>query len=487
MKLLIGLDVGTSAVKGVLCAPNGSVLAQSQRTVAFIRPAESFVEMDPEVHYRTVCDLVRELASRCPDDDSVAALSMACASGNTILLDSAGAPLGNIISWLDHRAAGQMGELLPGFDLSGVYRVVGWQGHDSFPLAHLAWLRRHRPEQFARASRVAMNVDWLTWRLTGTWAIDHSNATTFYIQDQAGRKWHQPYLELLGISEDMLSSLRPSGTAIGPLTAGAAADTGLSASTLLVLGAFDHPSAARATGTLEEGDLLLSCGTSWVGFYPCARRELLLSQDMLVDPFLSPRGPWAGMFALTAIGVSVEWLIEHLVLRSAADRADRYGTFNAAAARAPRGASGLFINPYHDAAYLEGRAAALGAAREPHEIARAVMEGTAFEMKGKIEALVSAGLIPRRINMVGGPSLSPIWPRILAEVTGLEIEIVHGQVAGAVGAAALAGIGAGIFRDDKDAALSIGGQPVLVTPSDSGSREYARLYEGYREFLRTEG
>jgi xylulokinase len=487
MKLLIGLDVGTSAVKGVLCAPSGNVLAQSQRPVAFIRPAQGFAEVEPESHYRAVCELVRELASKCPEGDSVAALSMSCASGNTLLLDSDNAPLGNIISWLDRRAAGQMGELLPGFDLSSVYKVVGWQGHDGFPLAHLAWLRRHRPEQLARASRVAMNIDWLTWRLTGTWALDHSNATAFYIQDQVGRKWHRPFLELLGITEDMLSRLQPSGTAVGPLTARAAADTGLPAATLLVLGAFDHPSAARATGTLEEGDLLLSCGTSWVGFYPCTRRDLLLSQDMLVDPFLTPRGPWAGMFALTAIGVSVEWLIDHLVLRSTADRADRYAAFNAAAARAPRGAGGLFINPYHDAAYLERSSAALAAARGPHEIARAVMEGTAFEMRRKIETLVAAGLIPGRINMVGGPSLSPIWPRVLAEVTGLEIEIVHGQVAGAVGAAALAGIGAGIFKNEKDAARSLAGQPEQVTPSDSGSREYARLYEGYREFLRTEG
>jgi sugar (pentulose or hexulose) kinase len=192
------------------------------------------------------------------------------------------------------------------------------------------------------------------------------------------------------------------------------------------------------------------------------------------------------MFALTAVGVSVEWLIDHVILRSVADRADRYGTFNAAAARAPRGAGGLFINPYHDAPYFEARAAALGAAR-PQEIARAVMEGTAFEMRRKIETLVGAGLLPRRINMVGGPSLSPIWPRILAEVTGLEIEIIHGQVAGAVGAAALAGIGAGIFKDEKDAARRLAGQPVQVTPSDSGCREYAKLYEGYREFLRTEG
>jgi len=486
MRLTIGLDVGTSAIKGVLCGTDGAVRAQARRSVAVIRPAEGFVEMDPEDHYRAVCEVVRELASSCPKGDSVAALAMACASGNTMLLDSSGAPLRPIISWLDRRAAGRMGELLPGLDLSTVAAVVGWPGLDSFPLAHLAWLRRHQADLFSRASRVAMNIDWLTWRLTGAWALDHSNATPFYLQDQVGRTWHAPYLALLGIREGRLSTLMPSGSVVGPLTARAAADTGLSTDAMLVLGAFDHPSAARATGTLEEGELLLSCGTSWVGLYPCGNRELLLSQGMLVDPFRRPRGPWAGMFALTAIGVGVEWLIDHLVLRSGSDGADRYATFNAEAARAPRGAEGLFINPYRDAAYFEGRAAALGA-RGPHQVARAVMEGTAFEMRRKIETLAGAGLLPRRINMVGGPSLSPVWPRILAEVTGLEIEIVHGQVAGAVGAAALAGIGAGIFRDEQEAAQILAGQPLRVTPSDSGSREYSRLFEGYQEFLRAGG
>ena len=136
----------------------------------------------------------------------------------------------------------------------------------------------------------------------------------------------------------------PSGTALGALTARAAADTGLPPDTLVVLGAFDHPCAARGTGTLEPGDLLLSCGTSWVGFYPLRDRALAVAQKLLVDPFLQPAGPWGAMFALTAIGATIDEYLDRLVLAPGEPAARRVEIFNAAAAAAPPGAGGLFLD-----------------------------------------------------------------------------------------------------------------------------------------------
>ena len=484
MQLFIGLDVGTSAVKGLLVSPDGRKIASGLRRVQHLHPSPERTEIDPNGHYQCVTGLIRELAGAVPTGDIVAALSMAFASGNTILLDEANNPLTNIISWLDRRTVGLAAMRTPGFDPAQVHAVVGWPASDGLPLAHLAWLKLKEPELYRQAARVAMNVDWLGWRFTGRWGLDHSTATTFYLQDQVARRYHTPYLEFLGLRESALSPLAPSGTPLGPLTSRAAADTGLPAGTLVVLGAFDHPCAARGTAALNPGDLLISCGTSWVGFYPWPERRFLVSQGMLVDPFLSPQGPWGGMSALTAVGTTVEWVISNLVLGPRDDTANRYQLFNEAAMRSTRGAGGLFLNPLQTVEALGKRAAPAGTRREAS--ARAIMEGTAFEMKRQIESLARAGLVARRVAMVGGPSESPVWPRIVAEVTGLTLSLVNGQTAAAMGAAVLAGIGAGIFADERDAAVRLAAQPQIITPAEDAVREYGDIYCRYREAVSAE-
>jgi sugar (pentulose or hexulose) kinase len=329
-----------------------------------------------------------------------------------------------------------------------------------------------------------MNNDYLGFRLTGRWAMDISTATTFYLQDQLARRWHRPYLELVGIGEEQLSPLADSGTVLGGLTPETAAATGLSTDTLVVLGAFDHPCAARGTGTLAEGELLLSCGTSWVDYYPLRDRSLGVAQGLLVDPFLAPKGPWGCMAALTAVGMIIDKYIDSTVLRSKVERSRKYEIFNTAAQQAPPGAGGLCLDLYRDnKSFLGeiGTATAAGHGRE--QVARALMEAAAFELKIQTDRLAAAGIAARRITMVGGPTESPIWPGIVAQTAGLPLRLVNGQTAGSVGAAVLAAIGCGLFADEREAFASMGGPEKLIEPQPAETRTYAELYGRYRERL----
>ncbi len=481
MDWLIGLDVGTSAAKGILVSAAGEQRARARRLTRFLRPQPGCVEVDPEEHYRSVCDLLRELGSRLPAGERVRALCMSFASGNTLLLDRDERPLTNIINWLDSRARGEEDRLYPGLNAEEVHRVVGWPGvRFGFPMAHLAWLKAHRPEVYRQAARVCMSNDYLTFRLTGRWGIDPSTATTFYLQNQVQRRWHRPFLEMLEIPEEALSPLSPSGTPLGPLSAAGAADTGLSRETLVVLGSFDHPAAARGTGFTRVGDLLLSCGTSWVGFFPVADRDLALSQQLLVDPFLSPGGPWACMAALTGIGALIDWYIEHLVLRGG-EAEDPYALFNAAAAASPPGARGLLLDPYPEGSRMDAKAAEAHRDRSREDLARAVMEAPALRMRARLEPLRRAGIGAERIAMVGGPAESPLWPRIVAEITGLELVLTDGQTAGALGAAILAAVGAGIYRDEGQGFAAMGGRRTVIRPQHEAVRAYQGVYARYRE------
>ncbi len=476
MDLLIGLDVGTSAVKGVLLSPQGARLASARRATKLLRPSPGRVELEAEEHYRSVCDLLRELGSRAPPGAKVRALAMAAASGNVLLSDKRGQPLTRILSWLDNRSVGRTAELLPGFEPSGFHEVAGWPYSELFPLAQLAWLRRHEPEAWRRAAHVGMNTDWLLHRLCGRWGMDPSTATTFYLYSQQTGSWHQPYLELLGLRERQLSALAPCGRALGGLTAQASRDTGLPRGTRVVLGCFDHPGAARGTGVLEPGDLLLSCGTSWVGLYPLAERQTGVRLKLLVDPFLSPRGPWAGMMALTAIGVTIEKYLDRFLLQSGEDPSGKYELFNELAGRGPPGAGGLRLDLYRDPTdFLKEVRDPLGDHPREH-LARALMEGAALVTKRKLVELAAAGIRARRLVMVGGPAESQVWPRIVAEICGLELSLLSGQAAGAVGAAMLAAIGAGLHADEREAFAAMGGRAVEIRPEPEAVRRYESIY-----------
>ncbi len=434
---LIGLDLGTSAIKGLLVDGRGRVWAEAGVDTALHHPQDGWVEVDPEGHYQRVCEVLRTLAAAAPGP--VTALAMAAASGNTLLTEADGTPLTPILNWMDRRAEQEPPAALADLDASEVYQVAGWPWLNCFPLAHLAWLRERLPDVYRAAGHYAMDTDWLLQRLTGEWRMDHSTATTFYLQDQTSGAYYEPFLQRLDIPLCKLSPLVPSGAPVGPLTKDAVRGTGLSSGTVVVTGCFDHPAAARATGVLAPGELMLSCGTSWVGFTPATDRQTILDAQMLCDPFLSAQGgPWGGMLSVPYIGRTIDWYIDNLI---APGEADRLRVFNEAAASAKPGAGGLGIDlrdPPHE---IEADRA---------NLSRAVMEGAARLLDEKLLALGDQGMHFERAVMVGGPSASPLWTRIVAERLGLEVT-VGGRSAGALGAAMLAGIGAGLYRDEHDA------------------------------------
>ncbi|HUV06707.1 MAG TPA: FGGY-family carbohydrate kinase, partial [Spirochaetia bacterium] len=359
------------------------------------------------------------------------------------------------------------------------FRINGWRWTELFPFAQMAWHRRYSPEAYGRAARFCMNSDYLLFRLTGRWGMDPSTATTFYFQNQLEMKWHKPHLQIMGIGEDQVSEIRPSGSVLGPLSREGAQNTGLDRSTLVVLGAFDHPCAARGTGCLDVGDLLLSCGTSWVSFYPTENRELALSEVMLIDPFLRPSGPWGVMAALTAIAVNIDWWVDNVINRERKNGKARYELLDEGAVRAAPGAGGLYINPFEEIRSYSEPVKKITTSFSKDQISRALMEGAVFEMRRKIVQLAEAGLRANRITMVGGPTNSPVWPRMVAEITGLDMRLLNGQTAGALGAAVLAAIGAGLFKNEREAFGAMGGTAEILKPDPVEVDRYIGVYAEY--------
>lgn len=392
-KKLIGLDLGTGAVKGALWNSDGEVEATAERTISFSRPHEKWVEIDPIEYENLVYSILQELADA--SSKPIAAISMAAASGNTMLCDANGNPQTAIISWLDRRL-----NWCPPKEWN-VRDVTGWPGIPSFPLMHLEYFRQNFPELLHRGV-VAMNNDWLCWRLCGVHALDFSNATPFYLCNQSERRYEEKYLKYYGITEKQLPRLVPTGTKLGTLQA-RWVNGNLTKDTAIVSGSFDHPSAARGANITKVGELLLSCGTSWVVFLPYPDRASVPT-TMLCDPFLSQNDAsacWGGMFSLEGIGLKLEdFIVSHF-----GNDASRYDRFN-------------------DEALIEGS--------EANDFAMKLL----YSFKA---ALDGTGTSPQQAIFCGGPSRGKAWAPLLEKVLGIPIHPSQYRTStGAVGAAIIA-------------------------------------------------
>lgn len=443
MDYLIGLDIGTTAIKGSIISVEGKILKTvsggynyfGEQNTKLLNPGE----------FLDVCfSVIKKLTDSLEKDDSVLAVCSCCASGNLILLDKNSNPITPIIGWQTTVNKDDIDAFLTQEEQEDFYDIVGWPLRTGFPAAYLMALKIHYPEKIDNAGIIAMSAEYLNFALTGKWGISHSMGTPFFLMNQEKSTYNLPFLEKLGIAENKLPPIYDKGTVLGNVQSKIAEKLGLSCETKVVLGSFDHPSGAMGAGVFEEGEMLLSCGTSWVEFFPVSSRDFAISTKGLVDRFMLDGAPYCVMKSITSISEKIDSLRYHYL----GDISHK--EYDELAKASPFGSNGLRFNftdsDYNiDSKYSQG------------DIARAIIEGAALILKENLEALEKCGLRAGKITMIGGISNSSVCVKIVSEVLDRPVKVANGQAAGAIGAAMLAGIGAGVYKNEKDAYAIITG------------------------------
>lgn len=439
--MIIGLDIGTSSIKGVLMNKEGEVRKTVRGAFGYTKLENGGLEVTADNFTKVCCLVIRELAEAA--EEPVQGVCASSASGNLLVLDKNNRPVTPIFNWQDQRVSTEVEEILNGIDLDEFYRRVGWPfDQKTFPLALLCYIRKHSPEKLKDCGMVCMSTEYLYYKLTGKWGISTSAGTPFYLLDQRTGTYITELLDKLGICESQLPPVMPCGNVLGGMTVEAAERTSLTAGTPVVLGSFDHPSAARGVGVSKEGEMLLSCGTSWVGFVPVADRNRAVDAKLLIDPFLAFKGGnWGAMFSVPSLSERIRLYVNQYI--DASENA--YQILSELAAKSIPGANGLCICPIEE----PDDDKMTGYSKE--DIARAIMEGTVRLLKEKLDGLAEQNMKAVSAVMVGGPSEDPMWAKLIEEICGISVHVIHGAYAGAVGAAMLAGIGVGIYKDEAEA------------------------------------
>ncbi|MGN1073603.1 MAG: FGGY-family carbohydrate kinase [Eubacteriales bacterium] len=429
MSLYLGLDAGTTAAKAVVCDENGEIRASGSASYPLIPALSGGSEQDARDWTRGIAEAVRQ-ALRETDASEIRALSLSTQGGTTVPLDAQGEPLRRAMTWMDTRAQEEERAFRGTFGAEEIYRVTGWESAACFDPGKLMWLRRHEPEHFSNAALFVTTLSYLNRFLTGQAVTDPTNAAMRSLYDFRAGVWRREYLDFLGLPPEKLPRIAPSGAYLGTLTAGAAQMLGLPRDVRVYNGAHDQYCASLGCGASRPGEVILSAGTTWV-LFGVSEEPRYSASRIGVGRHVLP-GLYGGIASLIGTGSSMEWLKSRFGFDLAA--------MDGIAAGRRRQADGLFFFPFlagenfnRRKTGLSGGVYGLTLAHDEYDLARALMECAAFEVRA---ALPSFGA--ERLRMVGGAARSDLWVSLVADATGLPVCRPDASEACARGAAALA-------------------------------------------------
>lgn len=430
MEYLLGLDVGTSSVKAVLMSYDGEIADVKTKKHSYYFENDMKL-MDAEQFCENCFSVIKDISTELDENDTITAVCVSGAGGNLMLVKD-GKSCSPVYGWQTQFDVDVTERLLSKYTREDVYEMVGWPKLKGFPLTGLAYLKETNPQLIESADKICMHIEYLNYRLSGEWGITRSMGTTFFLIDQKCGKYCKEYLNMLGIDEDKLLPIVDNCKVLGSVNEFAASKTGLKVGTSVVAGSFDHPAAARGTGTLNEKEAMVSCGTSWVVFIPFKDRETPASKNMLVDPFMFPDGNWCGMKSLTSVSETIDKLQKNFLGEIS------YSEFDDLVSQSTYGCNGLIIEDENS--NVDGYSKS--------DIARAIVECIARKLKNFFDVL---DVETDTVKFVGGITNSKVWCSVISETIGKKVVVVNGEHAGAIGSAIMAGVATGVYLDEYDA------------------------------------
>jgi xylulokinase len=477
VSVLLGVDLGTSSVKGAAFDLAGRAQAALDVPCGYASPHPGWAEASAGAWWDAVRAILVGLTQRV-GTDRVRAVGITGQAPTLLAIDAAGSPVHPAVLWLDVRSEAEVGDVASRAG-DEAQRASGNRLHAYYLGPKLMWLQRHEPERFARAVTVLQSHSYPVMRLTGARVTDYSSASLCAPLYDAGRRaWSREVLARLGISRDLLPELRPAHAIAGRVTADAAAETGLRPGTPVVVGGADFAASALAAGVTEPGEAALMLGTAGNLILPFVEgrfdSRFINSHHVGCDRFLA--------LGSTLCGAVQEWF------RAVACPGVAHEVLDEEAAAVPAGADGVQLLPYlqgertpvWDAA-ARGAFTGLSLAHRRGHLYRAVLEAVAVSFRHCAEIAREGGLGFREVVAVNGGARSALWRQILCDALGVDLLYIPDHPGAPAGAAILAGIGTG-FLPGVEAAKAWRMRVVRHSPDRSADPVYARLLGERKRF-----
>jgi len=478
---VIGIDLGSQSLKGLLLDPAGRLVGEASRAYDMHCPHPAWAEENPADWWEAIRAVIAELVAihrLAPDD--VTAIAFASQVDGVVPLDARGEAVHPAIIWLDRRAEAEAAALGRRIPRDVLFERSGLNLDSSHVAPKILWLRTHAPAAYGQAVKLHLPGSWAVARLTGHSVVDHSNASSTLLYDVRMRTWSSELLAAANLDVALLPAVAAATAVAGPLTRAVAAELGLTTACLVAVGSGDEHAACLGAGVLAAGPVCDIAGT--------AEPVAVASDTPVFDP--------TGLVETHAHADPRSWLIENPGFVSGGSVRwfnDTIGrtTFEdlcAQAAEVPPGAEGVVFLPALSGAMTprwNGRARGvfhgLSMAHGMGHLARAVFEGCTFGLRDIVDRFTAMGLGDGEVRVVGGGSKSDLLLQMKADVTGKPVRRVVHPESTALGATMIAGVAAGMFANlDEAARALVELDDEVFQPNPATRAAYEEAYGTYR-------
>lgn len=474
MKYVIGVDLGTSAVKTVLVDPQGKVAFEHSEAYPLSRPQPNWSEQNPEDWVKgTIASLKRLMEVSGAKPEQIDGISFSGQMHGLVLVDGEGKALRPAILWNDTRTTAECRKIEKklGSKLIDIARNRALEG---FTLPKILWVQEHEPEVLAKAELFLLPKDYVRYHLTGDYAMDYSDAAGTLLLDVGAKQWSAEIAGAFDLPVSLCPRLVESFEQTGTLLPAVAEASGLLPTTKVFAGGADNACGALGAGILGEGRTMCSIGTSGVVLSYESNKDLNLEGKVHFFNH-SEKDAFYIMGVTLAAGHSLTWFKETFAQDKSFDELLQ------GVNEIPAGSSGLLFTPYisgertpHPDASIRGSFIGMDSGHTLSHFTRAVLEGITFSLRESIEIVRESGKEITEVVAIGGGAKNEAWLQMQADIFGATIIKLESEQGPAMGAAMLAAYGAGWFRSLGACAEAFIRPAETYTPN----AEQAALYDG---------
>jgi xylulokinase len=488
---LLGIDIGTSGTKTLVCDEDGKVLATAMAEHPIFSPKPGWSEQDPEDWWKATCLATKAVMKKAkikPAD--ITAIGLSGQMHGSVFLGDGPKPLRRALLWNDQRTAAQCAEIeSKAGGREALIEMVANPALTGFTAPKILWVRQHEPKVYEKTRHILLPKDYIRFSMTAEYATEVSDASGTLLLDVVNRKWSSRLLSILGIDAGLLPSMHESQEVTGTLHAEAARAMGLAAGIPVVGGAGDQPAGGVGNGIVSSGIVSAQLGTSGVVFAhsDAPTRD---PQGRVHTMCHAVPGKWCVFGCMLSAGGSFQWFRNQLgqaeITLAKKRKVDPYELLVAEAATAPAGSEGAFFLPYltgercpHPDPSARGGWIGLTARTTRAMLIRSVLEGVTYGMRDALEIMQNMGIAVSQVRATGGGARSDFWRHLQADIYKQPLVITNASEGPAYGVALLAGVGTGVWSSVEQACRASIKQTVKIPPNKKNAAIYDKHFAIY--------
>ena len=491
---LVGLDIGTTGCKAIVFSTDGQILGQAAREYSILTPQPLWAEQDAELVWQLAWESLKEAIAQVTDDPPVA-MALSCQGEAVIPVDSEGNALRHAILGMDTRTGAENDWLVDQFGAENLFNRTGMPSNTVNTLPKLLWLQRNQPDLWQSAHQFLLYEDFFIRRLSGQATISHCLASRTQMYDLIAGTWADDLLAECNIEPERLAPLADANGGASKRRPELAEKLGLNSEVLLVSGGHDQACAALGSGVTKTGLAMVSSGTAEVvevAMPTPALDKALRQGDISVYRHVVP-GLYLAMTLNHSGGLSLRWYRDTLG-KWELEQAGKTGqdAYDLLLADAPSGPTNLLFLPHFSGSGTpnwdnssKGAILGLTFTATQSTLAKALIEGLTFELRHNLDLLRSVGVTINELHAVGGGTKSNLWLQLKADICQVPLRIPQVTEAACLGAALLAGVGAGVYSSFEAAVSQTVHFDRRIEPDAESVSAYDPRYQLYRQMYPT--